>query len=208
MHSHRYLPKAVSKTWRWQRAEIGVFQWNSQLQLCEFHWDTPVSACCHLQGLITVCGRCLGLCTRHRHQFLYKEQCTHTSSAHSCCAGCLRFMLHHAVASSREHCAHTAVFVSSWAMPAWELLTLYRDIGYGCSNTGCRTLSATHWHCDMHVQESVTIHLAAITNENVYSTQAMDALLYIRVGDELTAGAEQNMAHDMLSLHIACRNRF
>ncbi len=60
----------------------------------------------------------------------------------------------------------------------------------------------------MHVQESVTIHLAAITNENVYSTQAMDALLYIRVGDELTAGAEQNMAHDMLSLHVSCRNRF
>ncbi len=60
----------------------------------------------------------------------------------------------------------------------------------------------------MHVQESVTINLAAITNENVYSTQAMDALLYIRVGDELNAGAEQQMAHDMLSLHVSCRNRF
>ncbi|KAL0054630.1 hypothetical protein WJX82_000216 [Trebouxia sp. C0006] len=57
-------------------------------------------------------------------------------------------------------------------------------------------------------QESVTINLAAITNENVYSTQAMDALLYIRVGDELNAGAEQQMAHDMLSLHVSCRNRF
>ena len=60
----------------------------------------------------------------------------------------------------------------------------------------------------MHVQECVTINLAAITNENVYSTQAMDTLLYIRVGDELNAGAEQKMAHDVLSLHITCRHRF
>lgn len=60
----------------------------------------------------------------------------------------------------------------------------------------------------MHVQESVTINLAAVTNENVYSTQAMDALLYIRVGNELNAGAEQKVANDMLSLRVLCRNRF
>ncbi len=60
----------------------------------------------------------------------------------------------------------------------------------------------------MHLQESATINLAAITNENVYSTQAMDALLFIRVGDELNAGAEQKMANDVLSLHVSCRNRF
>jgi len=58
------------------------------------------------------------------------------------------------------------------------------------------------------VQESVAINLAAITNENVYSTQAMDALLYIRIGNELVAGAEQKMADDMLSLHVSCQHRF
>lgn len=62
----------------------------------------------------------------------------------------------------------------------------------------------------VHVQGTVTINLAAITNENVYTTQAMDAQLYIRVGSELIPGAEQNMAdtHNLLSLHVACRHRF
>ena len=62
----------------------------------------------------------------------------------------------------------------------------------------------------MRMQESVTIHLAAITNENVYTTQAMDAQLYIRIGGEVTAGAEQNLAdtRSLLSLHVACRHRF
>ena len=56
----------------------------------------------------------------------------------------------------------------------------------------------------------MTINLAAITNENVYTTQAMDAQLYIRVGSELIPGAEQNMAdtRNLLSLHVACRHRF
>ncbi len=60
------------------------------------------------------------------------------------------------------------------------------------------------------MQEIVTINLTAITNENVYTQQAMDAQLYIRVGNELINGAEQNMNDNsnLLSLHVTCRNRF
>lgn len=60
------------------------------------------------------------------------------------------------------------------------------------------------------MQESVTIRLAAITNENVYTTHAMDAQLCISVSSELVAGAEQNVNDHstLLALHVSCQHRF
>lgn len=60
------------------------------------------------------------------------------------------------------------------------------------------------------VQESVSIQMAAITNENVYSTQAMEALLFFRVDTELVAGAEQALddSSNLLPLHVSCRRHF
>ena len=64
----------------------------------------------------------------------------------------------------------------------------------------------------MHVftQESVDVQMAAMTNENVYTSQAMEALLFFRVGTELVAGAEQQLddGSNLLPLHVSCQRRF
>ena len=62
----------------------------------------------------------------------------------------------------------------------------------------------------LDLQESVVVHLAAITNENVYTSQAMEALLFFRVGTELIAGAEQELddSSNLLPLHVSCRHHF
>ena len=54
------------------------------------------------------------------------------------------------------------------------------------------------------MQESVTISLTAITNEMVYTSQAMDAKLFIKAGSELVSGTEQRTKDysDMLALHV------
>lgn len=59
-------------------------------------------------------------------------------------------------------------------------------------------------------QESVNIHMAAITNENVYTTQAMEALLFFRIDTELVAGAEQALddSSNLLPLHVSCQRHF
>ena len=59
-------------------------------------------------------------------------------------------------------------------------------------------------------QESVEIQMAAITNENVYTTQAMEALLFFRVDSELVAGAEQALddSSNLLPLHVSCQRHF
>lgn len=60
------------------------------------------------------------------------------------------------------------------------------------------------------LQESVVVYMAAITNENVYRSQAMEALLFLRVGSELVAGAEQELddSSNLLPLHVSCRNHY
>ena len=59
-------------------------------------------------------------------------------------------------------------------------------------------------------QESVDVQLAAVTNENVYTTQAMEALLFFRIGTELVAGAEQALddSSHLLPLHVSCQRHF
>lgn len=59
-------------------------------------------------------------------------------------------------------------------------------------------------------QESVDVHMAAISNENVYTSQAMEALLFFRVGTELVAGAEQQLddSSNLLPLHVSSHRRF
>lgn len=52
--------------------------------------------------------------------------------------------------------------------------------------------------------------MAAITNENVYTTQAMEALLFFRIDTELVAGAEQALddSSNLLPLHVSCQRHF
>lgn len=64
----------------------------------------------------------------------------------------------------------------------------------------------------MHLfaQESVDVQLAAITNDNVYTSQAMEAQLFFRVGTELVAGAEQQLddSSNLLPIHVSCQRHF
>ena len=73
---------------------------------------------------------------------------------------------------------------------------------YACFQENC--LKA----CDL--QESVTINLTATTNENVYTSQAMNAKLFIKAGNELVAGTEQRTRDnsEMIALQVACRRHF
>lgn len=59
-------------------------------------------------------------------------------------------------------------------------------------------------------QESVDVQMAAVTNENVYTSQAIEALLFFRVGTELVAGAEQQLddSSNLLPLHVSCHRHF
>ena len=56
----------------------------------------------------------------------------------------------------------------------------------------------------------MTINLTAITNENVYTSQAMNAKLFIKAGNELVAGTEQRTRDnsEMIALQVACRRHF
>ncbi|KAL3132931.1 hypothetical protein ABBQ38_006845 [Trebouxia sp. C0009 RCD-2024] len=71
-------------------------------------------------------------------------------------------------------------------------------------------LDAFPLHGCLTPQESVDVHMAAISNENVYTSQAMEALLFFRVGTELVAGAEQQLddSSNLLPLHVSSHRRF
>ena len=68
----------------------------------------------------------------------------------------------------------------------------------------------SHQAINMFAQELVDIQMAAITNENVYTTQAMEALLFFRIDTELVAGAEQALddSSNLLPLHVSCQRHF
>ena len=54
------------------------------------------------------------------------------------------------------------------------------------------------------MQGSVTICLATVTDENVYTTQAFEAHLCVKVGAVWEAGSEQQLNDDssLLNLHL------